>query len=68
MEVPECKIAASEAYLSTMRRQGEDMCSEALKSGDERAYWLWDMFRQDIAAATSRMRDIRMYHVRSASE
>lgn len=65
MEVPECKIEADVAYLDIMRRQGDDMCAEAYKDSDEKAYWLWDKFRQDIANAQSRMRDIRAYHVRN---
>lgn len=65
MEVPECKIAADEAYLGIMREQGDAMCAEAYKGNDEKAYWLWDKFRQDIANAQSRMRDIRAYHVRN---
>lgn len=68
MDVPSCKIEAHAAYLGIMREQSEIMCQEAIKEGDEHAYWLWDKFRLDIACAQSRLRDIRAYHVGSNSE
>lgn len=65
MEVTKQKLNANDNWLSMLREQGDDMCAEAYVDNDDKAYWLWDKFRQDIANAQSRMRDIRAYHVRN---